>query len=93
MKLDAKVWRDGKLVEHTIDGVLQSARSITVSWPVALLPLKLMAKKGDQGAGDIIARVIGPIGGSAFKAWYKLIFGKDCGCGERQDLLNARWPL
>lgn len=63
------------------------------SWPMALLPLKLLAKEGDRGAGDIIARSIGPIGGDAFKAWYKKLFGKDCGCGHRQEILNARWPL
>jgi len=52
-----------------------------------------LAAKGDRGAGDIIARVIGPIGGTAFKAWYKVTFGKDCGCGRRQEVLNTRWPL
>src|SRR5437868_4728727 len=62
-------------------------------WPLALLPLKLLAKEGDRGVGDIIARTVGPIGGDAFKTWYKRIFGKDCGCGARQDVLNARWPL
>lgn len=62
-------------------------------WPVLLLPLKAIAKEGDTGAGDIIARTIGPIGGEAFKVWYKKIFGKDCGCGGRQDYLNKRWPL
>ncbi len=62
-------------------------------WPAALIPLKALAKRGDRGAGDIIARVIGPIGGFAFKKWYKLLFGKDCGCGKRQEILNQRWPL
>lgn len=62
-------------------------------WPTILLPLKLIAKQGDRGAGDIIARVIGPIGGDAFKLWYKATFGRDCGCGNRQDALNRRWPL
>jgi hypothetical protein len=63
------------------------------AWPVVLLPFKLMAKEGDRGAGDIIARVIGPIGGDIFKKWYKTLFGKDCGCGHRQEVLNQRWPL
>lgn len=62
-------------------------------WPVVLLPLKLLARQGDRGAGDIIARTIGPIGGDAFKAWYKTLFGRDCGCGNRQEILNVRWPL
>src|SRR5215467_6672077 len=63
------------------------------TWPIILSPLRLMAREGDRGAGDIIARVIGPIGGDAFKKWYKVTFGKDCGCGNRQEALNARWPL
>jgi hypothetical protein len=62
-------------------------------WPVALLPLKLLRQPTDRGAGDIIARVIGPIGGDAFKAWYKKILGGDCGCNARQADWNARWPL
>ena len=57
------------------------------------MPLKLVAIHSDRGAGDIIARVIGPIGGTAFKKWYKTLFGKDCGCGTRQEKLNARWPI
>ncbi len=62
-------------------------------WPTLLIPLKLLAKEGDRGAGDIIARTIGPIGGEAFKKWYKRLFEKDCGCGNRQEALNTRWPL
>lgn len=67
--------------------------AIPEPWPPLLLQLKRFAKEGDRGAGDIIARTIGPIGGEAFKRWYKLMFGKDCGCGRRQDALNQRWPL
>lgn len=62
-------------------------------WPLVLIPLKALAKEGDRGSGDIIARTVGPIGGEAFKKWYKLLFGKDCGCGNRQEALNRRWPL
>jgi len=62
-------------------------------WPAVLLPLKLLAEPGDRGAGDIIARKIGPIGGDVFKFWFKMTFGKSCGCGKRQEALNQRWPL
>lgn len=92
---------DGKLVEHWMDGnalLFPEQKPISIvrsssSWPMILLPIKAMAKNGDRGAGDIIARVIGPIGGDAFKIWYKKIFGQDCGCGHRQEVLNQRWPL
>ena len=62
-------------------------------WPAALSALKFLARDGDRGAGDIIARIIGPIGGCAFKKWYKELFGRDCECGKRQEILNMRWPL
>lgn len=58
-----------------------------------LSPLKLLAKEGDRGLGDIVARKIGPIGGDAFKEWYKKIFGKSCGCSERQEDWNLQYPL
>jgi hypothetical protein len=63
------------------------------AWPSILLPLKAAAQPGDRGAGDIIARTIGPIGGTVFKTWYRAMFHRDCGCGHRQEILNARWPL
>lgn len=63
------------------------------AWPLMLSPLKLLAKEGDRGLGDIVARVVGPIGGDAFKRWHFKIFGKPCSCGDRQDFLNADFPL
>lgn len=51
-----------------------------------------MAAPEDRGVGDTIARVIGPMGGDAFKRWYKRITGEDCGCGDRQAWLNQRYP-
>lgn len=62
-------------------------------WPKVLLPLKLLAVPEDCGLGDIIARTIGPIGGEAFKEWYKAIFGRPCGCDVRQEAWNQRYPL
>lgn len=62
-------------------------------WGFLLTPLKLMAKDGDRGLGDILARIVGPIGGDLFKVWYKKIFGKTCGCQERQEDWNLQYPL
>lgn len=62
-------------------------------WPWILVPLKLLAQPEDRGLGDIVARTIGPIGGDAYKAWYLTIFGKSCGCDERQESLNTIFPL
>lgn len=62
-------------------------------WPKLLLPLKLFAVPEDKGLGDIIARKIGPIGGDLYKAWYLKVFGKSCGCSQRQEDWNRNYPL
>ena len=62
-------------------------------WPLYLQPFKLLAVEGDQGLGDIIARTVGPVGGDAFKDWYKRTMGQDCGCRDRQIYLNTTYPL
>jgi hypothetical protein len=62
------------------------------SWPLGVALVALLAREGDRGIGDTVARVIGPIGGDAFKAWYRRATGHDCGCGERQEALNATYP-
>lgn len=62
-------------------------------WPFILQPLKAFAKEGDRGLGDIIERMVGPVGGDAYKKWHLKIFGKPCSCSERQDSLNLDFPL
>jgi hypothetical protein len=62
-------------------------------WPLWAKGLALLAKPKDVGLGDVIARVVGPFGGDAFKAWHKAAFGRDCGCQKRQGAWNALWPL
>jgi hypothetical protein len=61
-------------------------------WPFAFKVLAKLATPEDQGIGDVIERIVGPIGGGAFKSWYKLATGHDCGCGARKQILNARYP-
>lgn len=63
------------------------------SWPIWAKGMALLAHDGDTGLGDIIARTIGPVGGDAFKAWYQKVFNRPCGCAERQESLNAQYPL
>lgn len=53
----------------------------------------LVTGVSQDGLGDVVERAIGPIGGDAFKTWYKKITGKDCGCGQRKQWLNERYPL
>jgi hypothetical protein len=53
----------------------------------------MLASSTDQGIGDVIARLIGPVGGDAYKTWFLATFGQSCGCSERQSDLNAIYPL
>ncbi len=84
-----QVWQNGVLVREVID---QTTNSIQ-EWPLALKPLKLLCRPGDKGLGDIVERVIGPVGGDSYKAWYEKVFGVPCGCIKRIDNLNQRFPL
>jgi hypothetical protein len=61
------------------------------NWPLILRPLRLKAQSGDRGLGDIVARTIPK--GAEFKAWFKKYLAIDCGCDQRQDWLNAQYPL
>lgn len=63
------------------------------AWPLILMPLKLLAKEEDRGLGDIVARTVGPIGGEAWKKWHLRVFGRPCGCKERQEDWNLMYPL
>jgi hypothetical protein len=90
----------GVLVEYLIDGVPQPitqdgqpVRLPKPDWPVIVRPMKRFAKEGDKGLGDIVERVIGPVGGHAYKIWYQATFGEPCGCEKRIDRLNERFPL
>ena len=60
-------------------------------WPVWANLLALASTEADTGVGDTVARVVGPWGGEAVKAWFKS-HGKDCGCNARQDTFNAKYP-
>ena len=62
-------------------------------WPLPLQLLAKLAKPTDAGLGDVIERVVGPIGGNAFKLWFRRATGRDCGCGQRKQKLNELYPL
>lgn len=61
-------------------------------WPAWAKELSQRRTAEDSGLGDTLARSIGPIGGDAYKAWYKNTFGRPCGCAERQADLNLQYP-
>jgi hypothetical protein len=62
-------------------------------WPPAFQLLAKAAKPEDKGLGDIIDRVVGPVGGVKFKLWFKHITRRDCGCSARKQKLNELYPL
>ncbi len=59
-------------------------------WPRRIRLLAKLRKPEDRGAGDTLARLIPA--GEAFKAAYKRLTGKDCGCSARQAQMNAMYP-
>lgn len=61
-------------------------------WPLWTKAVHALSNEADKGIGDTIARIIGPIGGDAFKAWHLKIFKRKCRCHWRQAMLNQLFP-
>ncbi len=84
---------DNTTIRCTENGALYQNRWANKrNWPIFLRPMSLLAQTGDAGLGDIVARMVGPIGGDSYKAWAGKTFG-GCGCWERQQDLNTLYPL
>ncbi len=62
-------------------------------WPVWAKALAMIAKPEDKGIGDTVARTVGAENSEAFKKWFKVTTGKDCGCSGRQRRWNIEYPL
>lgn len=45
-----------------------------------------------QGVGDTIENALDKVGGKQFKAAYKKVTGRDCGCNKRKQKLNEIFP-
>lgn len=58
-------------------------------WPLLARVMSKLASSEDIGVGDTIARIAG---GEMLKRWYKKLSGSDCGCTERQMILNRIYP-
>lgn len=59
-------------------------------WPRRIRLLAKLRKPWDAGAGDTLARLIPA--GETFKAAFKRLTGRDCGCSARQATMNAMYP-
>jgi hypothetical protein len=55
--------------------------------------VRRLARDGDRGLGDIVARALAVVGGDAFKRTFKRIAGRPCGCESRQEALNRAFPF
>ena len=70
-----------------------SQQSQSIIAKVAASLFSVLSKPQDAGLGDTIARIINPLGGAAFKRWYRQRFKTPCGCNRRQLRLNYMFPL
>ena len=61
------------------------------SWPLWARSLATMKSETDKGVGDTAEWVFGRFGGSQFKKAVKKL-GINCGCGERKEDWNGRYP-
>lgn len=84
---------DERFVQLTTGGASRPRAAIPRSeWPRAVCILEWFRRKGDNGVGDTLARILGVAGGEAWKKAYKRIMGEDCGCADRQAKLNGKYP-
>lgn len=63
-------------------------RSATPTWVAAI---KRLRKDADTGIGDTVQRIAARFGGELFKRFAARV-GMPCGCTERQEEWNQRWP-
>jgi len=61
-------------------------------WPEWAKDLAKDSQPTDAGLGDTVARIIGGTRSGEFKNWFQQLFGKSCGCVERQRWLNQKYP-
>lgn len=60
-------------------------------WPLLIRGIARQRIDTDKGVGDTVERIISKMGGGQFK-WVMDRLGIDCGCGGRQEWLNAVYP-
>ena len=75
--------------EGTVGKTSQDREHVASEW---LSWLRLLSRPGDRGVGDVVERLAAIFGGRMFKVVAKAV-GIDCGCGNRQDQLNRRFPF
>lgn len=66
-------------------------RQAIADWPKMARVMARLRAPSERGVGDTLARLFGKVGGDRFKTLAKRL-GIDCGCDNRQALLNAAYP-
>lgn len=61
-------------------------------WPLVVKAMAIFRKETDKGVGDTLQRWAAKLGGEVFKEKYQEYMGEDCGCGNRQERMNLRYP-
>jgi hypothetical protein len=60
-------------------------------WPLFITGISWLRTKEDKGIGDTVKHALSYMGGTQFE-WVMKRLGVDCGCGGRQEWLNAVYP-
>ena len=84
------------LIVRTLDGQLvPTVPTITAQprhkWPAWATAIARFSKTQDSGVGDTAQRIAAKFGGEQFKTFAKTL-GMPCGCTERQQDWNTRYP-
>lgn len=61
-------------------------------WPLLVRAVARLRQPGEIGIGDTLTRIIEGVEGDTLAAWYERVTGQDCGCSDRRERLNARFP-
>ena len=72
--------------------IIVHKRQPVKQWPAWATAISLLKNDADKGVGDTVERIIGKAASATYKAWYKSVFGKSCGCGERKVRWNKDYP-
>ena len=71
------------------------AAANALAQPPPPLWVRALAKRrqpGERGVGDTLARILAGVGAARAAKVYERLVGRTCGCADRQEWLNRRWP-
>jgi len=81
-----------ELTDEPVKVVTAEPPKPVTQWPFTVRAIAMLKNDQDLGVGDTIARHLERFGSDGFKRLYKKITGIDCGCPQRQAILNSMFP-